>query len=62
MIILCTKPVGTRSRDFLSVLSKLTLEFAKRVDTGKCRLKGIGIMCLWNAVKVASLKSRHFDA
>lgn len=62
MIILRTKPVGTRSRDFLSLLSKLILESAKRVDIGKCRLKGIGIMCLWNAVKVASLKSRYFDA
>lgn len=45
MIILCTKPVGTRSRDFLSLLSKLALESAKHADIGKHRLKGIGIMC-----------------
>lgn len=62
MIVLYSKPVGTRCRDFLSLVSKLTLESAKHVDIGKRRLKGIGIMCLWNAVKVASLKSRHFDA
>lgn len=53
MMILCTKPIGTRSWDFLSPLSKLDLEPAKRV--GIRRLKGVGIMRLWRADKVASL-------
>lgn len=45
MVILCAKCVGTRSRDFLLLLSELTLESAKLADIRKHRLKGIGIMC-----------------
>lgn len=60
MIILCTNPIGTRTWDFLSLLSKLDLEPAKRV--GICRLKRVGIMRLWSADKVASLESRNCDA
>lgn len=62
MIILYTKPEGTRRRDFLSLQSKLTLESAKRVKTGKHRFQGIRTMCLWNAVEVANLKTGHFNA
>lgn len=62
MIILYMKSIGTTDRDFLSLSSELALESAKCVDIGKCRLKRTGIMCLWNATELASLKSRHFDA
>lgn len=62
MIILYMKPIGTTGRDFLSLSSELALESAMCVDMGKCRLKRTGIMCLWNAMELASLKSRHVDA
>lgn len=62
VIILYMKPIGTTGRDFLSLSSELALEAARCVDIGKCRLKRTGIMCLWNAMELASLKSSHFDA